>query len=238
MDHPLPRQRLRITFGRGEQIKYITHLDMMRLWERLVRRARLPVSFSAAQPARPRLSLAAPLAVGVTSEAELLEMYLDTRLPLAPLARRLAIECPAGIVVNQIQEVALSLPSLQSLVRFSEYRVTIQAQTPAAEIEQRIAGVLAARELPRQRLRDKDIRRYDLRPQMDSLWLSDWHDGECLLGMLLQTDEHATGRPDDVLAVLGLADCPRSIQRAKLILAQPQPAASLGGRHPPRYRQL
>ncbi len=215
-----PRQRLRITFGRGEAVKYITHLDVMRLWERLLRRARLPVSYSAAQPPRPRLALAAPLAVGVPSEGELLDILMDARLPLAPLSRRLAGECPPGISVEQVQEVGLGLPSLQSLVRFSEYRATVKASLSLSEMQERIAALLAAPSLPRQRLRDKETRSYDLRPQIDSLWIAEWDSANGVLGMLVQTDEQATGRPDEVLSVLGAEA--EAIHRVKLILAPPK----------------
>jgi len=216
-----PKQRLRVTFGRGEEVKYITHLDLMRLWERLLRRAGLPVSYSAGQAPRPRLALAAPLAVGVTSEGELMEVFLDTRLSLLPLTKRLAAECPAGITVREVQDIGLGLPALQTLVRFSEYRVAIAPLVAREEMQQRMAGLLASRTLPRERVRDKEIRRYDLRPLVDSLWLEKWSDEEAVLGMRLQTDQRATGRPDEVLAVLGLSDAVRSIHRVRLLLAAP-----------------
>jgi radical SAM-linked protein len=225
MDILGPRQRLRITFGRGEPIKYITHLDVMRLWERLLRRARLPVSYATSQPPHPRLALGAPLAVGVTSEAELLDVFLDTRLPLIHLTKRLAMECPSGVTVNGVQEVGVGLPSLQSLVRFSEYRVTVAPVVAMVEVQERIGALLAAASLPRERVRDTETRRYDLRPLVDNLWIADWDSAAGVLGMLLQTDERATGRPDDVLSVLGLSDACRAIHRVKLILAPPAPVA-------------
>jgi radical SAM-linked protein len=213
------RQRLRLTFSRGEDARYITHLDMMRLWERMVRRARLPISYSAARPPRPRLALGAPLAVGVTSEGEMVDMFLDTRLPAAQLAQRLALECPPGLAIKQVQEVGLALPSLQSLVSLGEYRVTVAAHIPVHKMQERVAEVLAAASLPRERVRDKEIRRYDLRPQISNLWITTWGDDGGVLGMLLQTDEQATGRPDEVLAVLGLSEAERAIHRVKLVLA-------------------
>jgi radical SAM-linked protein len=222
-----PRQRLRITFSRSEAVRYITHLDMARVWERMVRRARLPVSYSATEMQRPRLSLAAPLAVGVTSEAELLDLFLDARLPIAPLAKRLGMECPPGIAISQIREVGLGLPSLQSLVRFSEYRVSTRTDMPISEIKRRISDLLAADSLPRERLREKVIRRYDLRPLVESLWVADWGRGDGVLGMILQTNEQATGRPDEVVAALGVGESTYSIHRIKLILAPPAPADPL-----------
>ena len=233
MDPIGPRQRLRITFGCGDPIKYITHLDIMRLWERLLRRAWLPVSYSTAQPPRPRLALAAPLAVGVTSEGELLDVFMDARLPLVQLSRRLAAEGPLGITVAQVQEVGLGLPSLQSLVRFSEYRVTVPASL-SAEMQQRIAALLAATTLPRQRLREKETRSYDLRPQIDSLWIANWDSAHGVLGMLLQTDERAAGRPDEVLSALGAEA--EAIHRVRLILAPPKDLEPQRASQPRRHR--
>ena len=61
-------QRLRATFSRGERTKYITHLDLMRFWERAFRRARVPIAHSEGFRPHPRFALAAPLPVGVTSD--------------------------------------------------------------------------------------------------------------------------------------------------------------------------
>lgn len=53
-------QRLRITFARGDEMKYITHLDMMRFWERALRRAGLPVAYSEGFSPHPQIAIAAP----------------------------------------------------------------------------------------------------------------------------------------------------------------------------------
>ena len=66
-------QRLRLTFSRGEELKYISHLDLMRLWPRAIGRADMPLVYYQVFSPHPRLSLAAPLAVGVTSSGELMD---------------------------------------------------------------------------------------------------------------------------------------------------------------------
>ena len=57
-------QRLRIRFRRGLAVKFVSHLDIMRLWQRALIRAGMPLAYSEGFNPRPRLSLAAPLAVG------------------------------------------------------------------------------------------------------------------------------------------------------------------------------
>jgi radical SAM-linked protein len=217
------QQRLRITFGRSEAARYVGHLDIMRMWERLLRRARLPVAYSTGQRPRPRMALGAPLAIGVTSDGELLDVFLEQRLPLNHLQSRLDQECPPGFAIRNVQQVGLTLPALQTAVRFSEYRVSLAQAGAAAGMEQRLAAVLAAPALPRERRRENEVRRYDLRPQIRRLWLDRWTGDSGVIGMVLQTDEQATGRPDEVAAALGMSEAVRAMHRVRLLLAPQQP---------------
>ena len=71
-------QRLRVEFCRGEEIKFLSHLDLMRLWERAFRRADLSLVYSDGFSPHARISLASPLSVGVTSQAELMDVFLSS----------------------------------------------------------------------------------------------------------------------------------------------------------------
>ena len=92
-----------MTFGRSDDMKYISHLDMMRFWERALRRAEIPVSYSEGFSPHAQISLAAPLAVGTTSEAELMDVFLDK--PMAPkqLIQQVTQQLPAGITIAAAQ---------------------------------------------------------------------------------------------------------------------------------------
>lgn len=118
-------QRLRVTFGRGEELKYITHLDLMRFFERALRRANLPVAYSEGFSPHAQLSLAAPLPVGTTSDAELMDVFLEERLAPKTLLAQLAKQTPAGITLRGAEEVAVGLPALQAEVRFADYEVDV-----------------------------------------------------------------------------------------------------------------
>ena len=67
-------QRIRISFSRGEKVKYISHLDLMRLWERALRRASIPIAYSQGFSPHPKISIAAPLPIGVTSDGEFMDI--------------------------------------------------------------------------------------------------------------------------------------------------------------------
>ena len=211
-------QRLRVTFSRGEELKYISHLDMMRLWERALRRAAMPVAYSESFNPQPKISLAAPLQIGMTGEAELMDVFLERRLLPYYFLRGVGDQLPSGVAIKEVREVGLRLPSLQSQVRFAEYRVEVA--TGKVDVESSLHSLLAKETLPWQHMRDTGPRRYDLRVLIDDLWLEHLRDGQCLLGMRLRMDAKGTGRPEQVVMALGFGDYPKSIHRTKLILAQ------------------
>jgi radical SAM-linked protein len=224
-------QRLRVTFCRGEEVKYITHLDMMRLWERALRRAAIPLAYSEGFSPSPRISLAAPLPVGVTSTGELMDVYLSRRVTPFDFIKTVSQQLPAGIAVREVREVGLGLPSLQSQVRWSEYQVDVATDRSREEVQAALAQLLAAESLPWQHQRDKEVRRYDLRSLVQDLWLEGLADGLCTLGMRLRTDSQGSGRAEQVAAALGFSELPLSIQRRKLILEETSPAVQAWRRH-------
>jgi radical SAM family uncharacterized protein/radical SAM-linked protein len=76
-DSTVPQSRLRIKWGRQGLARFLSHLDNMRALERAFRRANLPLSYSHGHKPHPKLSYGPPLALGLTSEAEYLDVQLD-----------------------------------------------------------------------------------------------------------------------------------------------------------------
>jgi len=211
-------QRLRIRFRRGEEVKYISHLDLMRLWQRAFNRAGISLAYSAGFHPHPRISLAVPLALGVTSDAELMDIVLDKWVSPHSLATAVSEQLPPGIEIQQVFPLPLTMPSLQSQVRYAEYRVELETDKGQKEIESAITSLLALEHLPWQHQRDTGPRHYDLRALIDDLWLIDWHPGSCTIGMRLRCDNSGSGRPEQVAAALGFEHHPPSVNRTRLIL--------------------
>ena len=116
-------QRLRIRFSRGEEIKYISHLDIMRLWQRALNRAGMALAYSEGFNPHPRMSLAAPLALGVTSDAELMDIVLAKFVSPHSFTAAVGRQLPRGITISGVYNTPLTMPSLQSQVRQAEYTV-------------------------------------------------------------------------------------------------------------------
>ncbi len=211
-------QRLRIKFSRGEELKFLSHLDLMRLWERAMRRARIPLAYSQGYTPHPQLSLAAPLAVGVTSEAELMDVYLSRWTTPQFFQARVKEQLPRGIQLLEVWQIGLKVPALQTQVKAAEYKVELETDKSTREIQQSLEALLKTEKLPWQHMRDTGPRHYDLRALIQDLWLIEHRDSVCVLGMKLRCDEQGSGRPEQVTRALGFPQPPRSIHRTSLLL--------------------
>ena len=211
-------QRLRIRISRGEELKYISHLDIMRLWERALHRASIPLAYSEGYNPRPRISLAAPLPVGVTSEAELMDIWLSKWVSPHLFIDVVNRQLPVGVAILDVYSLALNIPSLQSLVRYAEYKVTVALPGLSKDIASAISSLLAIDSLPWHHQRDTGRRDYDLRVLIDDLWIINQDDDRCVIGMRLRCGSNGSGRAEQVMAALGYTGSPHSIHRTRLIL--------------------
>jgi len=211
-------QRLRIRLSRGQEIKFISHLDIMRLWERALLRAQVPLAYSEGFNPHPRLSLAAPLPVGVTSEAELMDIFITRLVSPHWFTSAANQQLPPGMEILGVYQMALTVPSLQSQVHFADYRVEVETEKTAKDIEAAISALLATEHLPWQHQRDTGRRNYDLRTLINDLWLIDLPQPYCTIGMRLRCDSGGSGRPEQVTSALDFTRYPESIHRTRLIL--------------------
>lgn len=217
-DGTSPQQRIRITFAKREAIKYISHLDLNQAWERAFRRARLPLAYSQGFNPRPRFQMAAALPVGVTGQAELLDIWLVDCLGPEEVLDRLRPALPGGLEVLDAVEADLPAPSLQSQMCAADYRAVIRSREPAAAIRTRIQALLEMLSIPRQRHHKGKLQSYDLRPFIQNLSVEAGQGGDQVLLMRLQANPQGAGRPDEILDALGLSLTPHLIDRTKLCL--------------------
>lgn len=211
-----PQRRVRIRFAKGDAIKYISHLDLSRAWERVFRRAGLPVAYSQGYNPRPRFQIAAGLPVGVTGRAELLDLYLTEPLVPEEVAARLRAAAPNGLEVLGAEVVDLTAPALQAQMRAADYRVVVRSQEPEQAIQARVQALLESPSLLRERRHKGGWQTYDLRPFIQSVVVHAGAAGEQVLTMRLRASPEGAGRPDEVLDLLGLALSAQCIERTNL----------------------
>lgn len=211
-------QRLRVTFARGDLLRYITHLDLMRAWERALKRAGLPLAYSEGFTRHPQLQLAAPLPVGATAEGELMDVFLEEPLPPAVFAARLEPQTPPGLVVQQVDEVPLSWPSLQSLVHEWTWRAQLPPGTDPAAARRQVDEFLARETFPWEQKREKEVKRYDLRALVLELAVEEHPQGPALRARF---KAEAGGRPEQLASALGYDPQQVRIHRLALGLDMP-----------------
>jgi radical SAM-linked protein len=206
-----------VTFTKGSQLKYISHLDLALAWERALRRAGVPLAYSQGHNPQARLQIAAGLPVGYTGSAELLDVLLTEHLSPGEFIRQVDPVLPEGLRLVAVEEAPARSPSLQSALRRAVYCVRVEAGLPAGELARRIAGLLAADRLEQRRTRQGRQETFDLRPLVEDVELVAAGDGQATLSMRLSAGQQGNVRPDAVLAALGLAGAPARVDRAQLL---------------------
>lgn len=207
--------RIRITFVKQGALRYTGHLDLHKLWERAARRAELPLAYSQGFHPQPKMNMAAALPLGFSSRCEVMDMKLEREISLDDLPMRLNSTLPSGLQVLAVEQVDERAPALQTQVASAEYEVSLSEAVDGAELKHRLNAIIESESIPRER-RGKI---YNLRPLIEELqFLESAADGAAPgIFMRLAAREGATGRPEEVLDVLGIAFEGTRIERTRLI---------------------
>ncbi|MBE9239940.1 TIGR03960 family B12-binding radical SAM protein [Synechocystis salina] len=123
-------QRLRVWFGKQNSMALVSHLDLVRLFDRAMRRTGLPIAFTGGFHPGPRISIANALPLGSSSSGEIVDFDLAERLDPHEFRQRLAAVLPADLPLYRVLEVDLKAPgATQSLIQAS-YRVQLITEDP------------------------------------------------------------------------------------------------------------
>ena len=190
------RQRVRIRFHKEGDLRLIGHRDLIRVFERLLRRAQLKLGMSEGFHPKARMSFPLALSLGIQGLDELMEFELAERVAVEDLARRLAEHSPPGLRIRDVQLV----PSGEKKARVQ--RVAYRMPIPSRRRDATHEAIGRLLEQPSCFIqRPKSARQIDLKTDLESLALDD--DG---LHIRLRVGQGAGPHPRDVLEVLGLAD--------------------------------
>jgi radical SAM-linked protein len=164
-------QHLVVRYAKRGKMRFASHRDVARIFERGVRRAGLPIAYSAGFTPHPRISYAGGVPTGVASEAEYLSLALTSRQAAAQVRERLNETLPDGIDVIDVMDEAEGPAGDRNVLgalEASQWRVVLPG-VAAAAAERAVAGFLARSEAPVERLTDKGVRRLDARAAVVTL---------------------------------------------------------------------
>lgn len=223
------RTRLRLRFSKLGKIRWTSHRDVARMWERAFRRVQLPLAYSEGFSPRPKVSFGLALPTGHESVAEFLDVEVSdlASVDVSTLVSRLSAALPVGVDATAVSILEPGTPSLQEAVVSCSWRWQVvpaegRGSITAAQMADWVAAALAAPELPVTRTRKGSPVTEDIRPGVEELKL---------------IEPSGAGHPDGVGEIwleASLAATPRSVRPADVIGAL---APDLEQRHVRRTHQ-
>lgn len=202
--------RFRILFEKGSGMRFTSHLDLMRTWERALRRSGLPLAFTQGHHPHLKMSFGPPLPLGHRSRAEVFDLEL-ARPPAVDLAERLDAALPAGLRVLAVRPILFKTPSLMSQLEGATWRVRFprtfldEAGLAPASLRDRLergaAELLSRDHWIVRRESEGQVREFDARPSILALAASG-DEEPAALDAVLRFVPRAQVRPEDLVALL------------------------------------
>jgi radical SAM-linked protein len=194
------RQRVRIRFRKEGDLRWISHRDLVRTFERLFRRMELKLSMSEGFHPKARMSFPSALALGVAALDEVMEFELSEHVDQARLAEQFAALAPPGLAVFDVQVLPENTPKAKLVGMSYEAPVSPERRGEVARAIEQVA-------CQDQWLVEREDRSAptDLKADLESLELADGPEGPVVRFTLAATHT-ATVRPREVLQAVGLGD--------------------------------
>lgn len=210
----MEKTRLRIRFTKAGDLRWISHRDLARVWERLLRRANLQLAFSQGFHPKPRISFPSALALGIEALDEIVELEIVGEFELEKIEEDIRREMPAGMVLLELASPTYSLGKAKVLA--ATYRVEI-SETQRESLAEKIEATLAQPTLEIDR-KGKLIVCETADPNFEIRI-----EGEFLIFSLPSMDQGSV-RPSELLESLGLSELLESgatLQRTHVHLKEP-----------------
>ncbi len=200
--------RIRFSFARSETLKHISHLDMMRMFQRALRRSGLPLAYSEGYSPHLRFNFAAPLPVNVTAAEEFGEVFFSGAVSPEQFVSVLSEQLPEGLVLTGARIEDHDAPSLPSLVTAVLYRATLVVEEGCrkgfSQYRQALEHLLGREEILAPRTKKKKKKAYvNVRPYiLEAYFKEPENDSPIQLQMLLQAGSRGGVSPFYVIEQL------------------------------------
>jgi radical SAM family uncharacterized protein/radical SAM-linked protein len=145
-------QRLRVKFGKLGDMALTSHLDLLRLFDRAIRRASLPIAFTNGFHPSPRILVASALPLGVTSSGEMVDFELTEKVDIETFKTQLTLVLPADIPIYEVVELDKKTPPTSVMLDSAEYLITIASASDvtSAQWQEWIDTIKARTDFPQE----------------------------------------------------------------------------------------
>jgi radical SAM-linked protein len=209
--------RIRSRFKKYGLARYVSHIDMIRVFERAMRRADIPLAYSQGYHPHPMLSFSPALAVGVTSDAEYMDVALTDVIDIDEFNMRLNTVLPEGFSIVRSRPLLGNEKSITGIVCAGIYEVGLRALESISEaaVLDGVQRFLERKELMVLRETKKDVKEVDIRQFIHEVAVREvtngmpytMSDGTCIsLDMLVSVGSHGNIKPEEVVSILSGLD--------------------------------
>lgn len=199
--------KVRIKYTKSELLKFIGHLDVMRYFQKAVKRAGFDIAYSQGFSPHQLMSFAAPLALGVTSEGEYFDAEFNSLVPSAEFVRRFNEQMAAGMEVKDVVLLPEHAKKAMAIVAASDYIITVLDTVPEDRKQQILAFVpqlLEKESIEILKKTKKNEKIEDIKPGILKLSVESYYSANLLESgtdtSLPETDLHSNQYVEDVMA--------------------------------------
>ena len=194
------KYRLEIT--KNDSIRYISHLDFASLMQRAICRAKLPASYSEGFNPHMKISFASALSVGVTSEAEYMDLELKKDICQPELFDKLSRVLPAGVKLLKAKQIDMKAKALMSIVDEGSYSISLPITKEVGDIDTAINRLNSAKEIIIVRETPKKRKEIEIKQYLPKPIKFEVQDDNLNIYMNIKITSTGTTKANEVLTVL------------------------------------
>jgi radical SAM-linked protein len=198
----MPVYKYRVSFSKEEQVKYISHLDLSKLFHRAFRRGGLPMAYSEGFNPHPKISLASALRLGTTSSSEYLDVELAEAVNPDEIRRRLEEAMPPGLQIGRVLPIPMEAPAAMAVINAAAYCLSCLKGSDEPDVQKILAEVLSEKDLIVQRNTKNGIKEINLKPLIFHVEVMGVDDEQVKLHLLLAASDQGTARPEEIGQIL------------------------------------
>lgn len=172
--------RIIVRLTKGDEVRFVSHLDIQRLLQRAFRRGEIPLAYSNGFNPHPQMSFATALSTGYTSDAEWVEVKLDADMTADEFIARVNPVMPKGFAIGEAMCIEDKLPSLTALLESAEYELTFGKNTDGARLTEGVKKLLSNEIIVDKRTKG-GMKKVDIRPQVFSAQVVERGEGVVLV---------------------------------------------------------
>ncbi|WZL71573.1 TIGR03936 family radical SAM-associated protein [Clostridiaceae bacterium 35-E11] len=194
--------RIRMRFTKTDRMRFISHLDLMRLMERTLRRADVPLVFSQGFNPHPKIAFATALSLGIASEGEYMDIEIEKEIDLQDFKDEMNRALPKGITILCCKYIAKTAKALMATVAFSSYiiKCPLEEKLSIESLQNAVKDFMNLREIIHHKItkkrREAKTKEENIKSFIKSIEVVEGDELEFILKVILATGSNGNLKPE------------------------------------------